>query len=1111
MKGIFSIYCMLFLLSLGIAEESPWQKGVAPLLSDSLLLKDAEEVTEKSGTGSSLPGSPEEAPKKPSAAVATKPKVLDLRGVVIASADKAPLGEVSVTILQNSKTVYTSNTNQSGLFRFNQLPKGTYQIELQKKGYLVRRADFEIPIEDGLQEYTLKRPIKTLAAIKVKKSRKRGSLADALNKRKATDGVVDGVSAEQIAKSTDSDAGAIAKRVTGASVVGGKYVFVRGLGERYTNMTLNGLPVPSPETDKRVVPQDLFPASSLESFFIYKTFTPNLPSDFAGGSLALVTKGIPSKNFFKVSASLGGVDYTGDGQFLTWGQDRLSYDGGSGWQTLFGYDDGTRQRPNVPTRIVRTDYSRSLTVEDFSSQCPSCEVVLNSQGLVSGTEAYAQIASQFNNKWDVDTATVLPNQSYGLSIGKNWKLGEDKEAGMLLSFSYKNKFEQSDKISSSYTSSVSALPLDERTSPEDSLQYLVKKGSQRLTEQGKEKYTVSGFMNWGLKTRDHELWWKNLYASLTDDKTAKVTAVGAPGNSTLENAWEERFILDYRQRDLFVTQLGGGHFMGLSILDSLSWATGYAFTRSQNPDKKRYFFTRSLSPADPTDTAVTSESFYIDGQYVTPDSTIQYTTKASNGTRAWEELQEWGVSGRLDAFLIVPPSWIKEELFLKGNTFFGDVRLPKVQTGFLSYTKQRSFDILRYSWDGITRGNPISDETVVGDYDLVARIHEPDAVAEYIRDNSRRGFKTNPFTYGSYTSSEFSLANYWNTQWQFKAGIPLKLFGGVRSEWYVLDFKAPFTGDSATAGPGDTTKTIQQNEIQLYYSAGFQQQWTSKIRSQISFATTRIRPEIRERIPTRFYDSENNIFTIGNPELKDTEAQSWDFRLDYFLPFNQLLSVSLFYKLFTDPIESVIDAESTPTTKRFQNSKEAFVRGVEFETLLQPAFWFGAGDLKWWKGWQLYGNVALIESEVTLDSEGQGVESLLSFTRPLKGQSEYLLNLKLSHDVSALKIDWINALLYNVYGDRVAEVGSDNVDAYYEAPFPSLDYLLKADYGRFGFKFQVKNILNSEEIVYVNGLDAVEVGKNTAGEPITETKLVRKEVSRDAPGIAYSLGVSVSW
>src|SRR5690606_40945578 len=117
--------------------------------------------------------------------------------------------------------------------------------------------------------------------------------------------VSDGISAQQISKTPDGDAAAALKRVTGISVGGDGMVYVRGLGERYVNMQLNGMTVSSPNPEKRVVPLDIFPTSLLENLSVSKTFTADQPAEFAGGSLQLRTKDYPDKRLIAFSMGAG--------------------------------------------------------------------------------------------------------------------------------------------------------------------------------------------------------------------------------------------------------------------------------------------------------------------------------------------------------------------------------------------------------------------------------------------------------------------------------------------------------------------------------------------------------------------------------------------------------------------------------------------------------------------------------------------------------------------------------------------------------------------------------------------------------------------------------------
>ncbi len=155
--------------------------------------------------------------------------------------------------------------------------------------------------------------------------------------QKKSPNVVNGISSQAFRKIGDGDLGNAMKRVTGVSVEGGKYVYVRGLGDRYTKTTLNQMVIPGLDPDRNTVQIDIFPTSTIENVMVYKTFTPDLPGDFTGGIVDIETKKFPEEKTTKISF---GVEYCPDMHFK---KGSLAYDGG---QTDFiGFDDGVRALP----------------------------------------------------------------------------------------------------------------------------------------------------------------------------------------------------------------------------------------------------------------------------------------------------------------------------------------------------------------------------------------------------------------------------------------------------------------------------------------------------------------------------------------------------------------------------------------------------------------------------------------------------------------------------------------------------------------------------------------------------------------------------------------------
>ena len=160
---------------------------------------------------------------------------------------------------------------------------------------------------------------------------------DILTTKQAT-GLENNLGAQKIEEVGASNASDATKKIVGLSVVGSGYVFVRGMGDRYNSAYLNGLPVASPDPDKKVIPLNIFPASVIQSLSVKKSFTSNLEGDFSGGAIDIKTKDYPEEPTLKVSLGTG---FNSQTTF----KDMLTYKGGK--TDYFGFDDGTRSIPEA--------------------------------------------------------------------------------------------------------------------------------------------------------------------------------------------------------------------------------------------------------------------------------------------------------------------------------------------------------------------------------------------------------------------------------------------------------------------------------------------------------------------------------------------------------------------------------------------------------------------------------------------------------------------------------------------------------------------------------------------------------------------------------------------
>ncbi|MCU0626733.1 MAG: TonB-dependent receptor plug domain-containing protein, partial [Gemmatimonadaceae bacterium] len=190
------------------------------------------------------------------------------------------------------------------------VPAGTVSILVRRIGYasktvtgLVVPAGGAVEASVALSAATVQLQTQTVTA-----SAERGTVSSALAQQKNATNVVNAITSEQITRSPDADAAAAVQRVSGVTVQDGKFVQVRGLGERYTTASLNGARLPSPEPERKVVPLDLFPSGLLQSVTTLKTFTPDQPGDFSGGQVDIRTREFPARRQVTYSWSFGGND-----------------------------------------------------------------------------------------------------------------------------------------------------------------------------------------------------------------------------------------------------------------------------------------------------------------------------------------------------------------------------------------------------------------------------------------------------------------------------------------------------------------------------------------------------------------------------------------------------------------------------------------------------------------------------------------------------------------------------------------------------------------------------------------------------------------------------------
>ncbi|MDQ8182812.1 TonB-dependent receptor [Pelagicoccus sp. SDUM812005] len=338
-------------------------------------------------------------------------------GTVVDAEFGGGVSDVRVSIMGSA---LAATTDKEGRFIILKVPVGEHSIITTANYYKPSRVE-ELTVEAGgvaridVPIYGDESEIVELDGFTVKAKALEGSSLALLSERQRSSSISDAIGAESFSRLGIGDAAEALGKVTGTSIVDGKYVVVRGLSDRYNNTTLNGSTVPSADPDKRAVQLDQFPSGIIESIVTTKTFTPDKAGSFTGGSVNVVTKSIPPSGFLSFQVGIGYDEKTTFGDYLT-------YDGGA--DDWLGMDDGTRAIPQVVLE------AESLPVSPFGRTPEELELM---------DAAVKAFDSQLSPK--VETAPL--DHSFSVAFGDRYQLKESGDGpvlGIIGSFNYSRSF-----------------------------------------------------------------------------------------------------------------------------------------------------------------------------------------------------------------------------------------------------------------------------------------------------------------------------------------------------------------------------------------------------------------------------------------------------------------------------------------------------------------------------------------------------------------------------------------------------------------------------------------------------------------------------------------------
>ena len=752
----------------------------------------------------------------------------------------------------------------------------------------------------------------SLADVTVSAMRARSGSVDLIyTQQKNASAITDGISQDIIRKSPDKNMGDVLKRVSGASIQEDKFVIIRGLSERYNTAQMNKALLPSTEPDKRAFAFDIIPASLIDQVLIYKSMTPDLPPDFAGGAIDITTKDFPNSRVSELSLSLG---YDTKTTFKDFNKARTT-----GKLDFLGYFDNKRQLPS----------SYLANQNDFSHKDPALK---------------QQVTKQFPNSFGYQTAgTSLPDMSIAYTGGNTRYTSTDKKFGYIYSLGYSVSRQVK-------TGEINDFDLNKRALSR----------SQRTDYS--QKYSHYALLNLSYALSDKsKIAFKNLY---NNGLTSRVELVGEGVN--LSNDTERKFIsaASKASRDgLLQSVLQGEHELATS--QHLNWNLSYARTFHYSPDE-------TILTLD----EMASGGF---GKRINNEN----SPTLESGGRIYSNNVEQQFGGHVDY----------DYGFSLGN------QKQLFKAGLSSYYRDKNVDVISLGYSTLDSYGIQVPASQDAPFDLFSdkNIDDYRLTIASIGTSSAK-YKGKAYNHYGYLMFENKWANDWTLIW------------GANISHY--DQRLTQVGHDE----------IQKKNTDILPSGILTYRPTAKMNIRLAGSESVNRPEFRELVAFNLYDYDKDFIYFGNPDLQRSKATNLDFRYEYFPGSGEILSASVFYKKFNDPIEQINYGNSV---LGYQNADEATLYGAEVELRKKLDFLGSAFMSKW----TLYGNAAYIDGNVRLDSKDKSTKTLM------QGQSPYLVGAGLNYT----EADFSFNLLYQKAGARLAFRGQAGLMNIYENARDVLD------------------------------------------------------------------------
>ncbi len=881
-----------------------------------------------------------------SAPVGAQSQTGKIVGKVVDGDAAVPLAGARVVVVG---TTLSTLTKVDGRYALAAVPAGTVTLRVAMIGYGPKSVT-DVIVKAGdvtTQDISLGGQATQLEELSVTAQVEQGSVNSALDEQRYSVAIVNAISAEQIARSPDGDAAAALQRMSGATIQDGKYLNMRGLGDRYTQASLNGARIPSPEPERKVVPLDLFPSALLEEITTSKTFTPDQAGDFSGGAVDIKTREFPGRRYLAFSVSAGFNDA------VTGKSSVFAPATGRDWVAL-----GASPRAR-PATFENVDFTQQL----------------------SPTQANTLVNS-LRNVWSARRRTGSPNGGFGMSLGGTLPTG-GTGLSYLLSGSY------------AYTQEIRTGQQRAFAQPASTVGGNVTEIDRFDGSTGRNSALWGGIANFSVNVGAHSKISLNNTYNRTMDNEARFET-GTSEQLALPLQLQR---LRYIERNIYASQLGihqelaDRHFLDLGLTVS-------GVSRKE-PDRSEVVY----------ETSTGTPSWY------------GFSNEAA--VRTFADLDEQNYEGSA--------SWQFRFGATPGNRF--------VQIGGLYRSTTRDATNRAYS---ISLLRPLS----AADRGLTPEELFDGRFTQGSADN----FRISPIAQGgSYDASDRLSAGY--GMLTLELGKSLELIGGVRVEHSTVEVRSRSTAGEPSLATPSYTDVLPS--LAFNYRAG------ENTNIRLSATQTLSRPEYRELSPILFREVIGGDNVKGNPDLKRALIRNFDLRWEWYPRGGEVVSLALFAKQFSDPIERVYQGTSGTRIISYVNAKGADNYGVELE--VRKGLDAVAAGLQ---SFTAFANATLMRSSIRID---QNSGSITNPERKMVGQAPYVLNAGLtwrhpSADASA-------TLLFNRVGERISEAGEVPLPDVVEEPRNVLDASIAFPlFGGLAARADAKNLLDAPYRITQGGI-----------------------------------------